>query len=228
MTRKNAQILLEKIVPIITATVPRVVRPTVSEDAQELVQDTIATAAEMLDSVERSGKKPIPRSIAFYSIQRAKSGRRAYQNSGNDLLSPVFRTVNENRLSYLDAPVSEDAENMTMHEFVAGHTQDHSVEVLRRLDWEDFSKTLDRREKLVVKDTAEGRQVRDTAKELGVSSGRIVQIKRLIGNKIRTFFGDNIIAEAGSEPVWKKDLRALREKQEWHYSAMMDNEPEAA
>ncbi len=228
MTAKAARILLTKIVPIITATVPRTVRPTGCEDAEELVQDTIATAAEMLDSVEKAGKRPIPRSIAFYSIQRAKSGRRAYQCSRNDVLSPVFRSAHEDSISYMDAPLSEDAEHMTMHDCIAQRRESPDEEALRRIDWEELMESLSGRDQRILDDTATGRQVKATAEDLAVSPARVVQLKRELGSRIKAFMGDGILKDITAESPWERDLRCIREQSESRYASAMDDEPEAA
>ena len=61
----SAALMLEKqIYPIIRNTIPRTARPMGSEDHEELVQDATASAAEMLDAVEKAGKTPFPNSIA--------------------------------------------------------------------------------------------------------------------------------------------------------------------
>ena len=63
----SAAIMLEKqIYPIIRNTIPRTARPIGSEDSQELIQDATASAAEMIESMEKSGRKPLPNSIAYY------------------------------------------------------------------------------------------------------------------------------------------------------------------
>ncbi len=229
MTTKAAKLLFAKIVPIIAATVPRTVRPTGCEDADELVQDTIATAAEMLDSVEKAGKRPIPRSIAFYSIQRAKSGRRAYQAAKNDILGPVFRTANEDCLSYMDAPLFEDSEqHTTLHDQLQERREDPATEALRRIDWEALMESLDGREQRILDDTATGRQVKATASDLGVSPARVVQLKRELGTRIKAFMGPGILKDITTEPQWRRDLMAVHERNESKYAAKFENDDEAA
>ena len=49
----------------------------------------------MIDAMEKSGKKPIPSSIAYYSIQRTKSGRRSYGDSRTDVMNPGYQMDNE-------------------------------------------------------------------------------------------------------------------------------------
>ena len=34
---------------------------------------------------------------------------------------------------------------------------------------------------------------------------------------IKSFMGDSILADAGSESVWERDIRCLREKGEWKH-----------
>ncbi len=230
MKDKTSQLLLQKIVPIIAAAVPRTVRPTGCEDTEELVQDTIATAAEMLESVEQAGKKPVPRSIAFYSIQRAKSGRRAYQNSHWDVMSPAFLTANEDAVQYMDAPLSDEAEHMTMHDCIAARRESPDEEALRRIDWEELMASLDGRDQRILDDTAVGRQVKATANDLGVSPARVVQLKRELGSRIKAFMGEGILADISNAPQWRREVQAVRERNESRYAARAEDdfEPEAA
>jgi predicted transcriptional regulator of viral defense system len=71
--------LQEEIVPRLSGTVPYSVKCIGSEDAQELVQDSIVMAAKMIDRVERQGKmnKVSASNIGYYTIQHLKSGRRS-------------------------------------------------------------------------------------------------------------------------------------------------------
>ena len=76
MSPAAALILEMQISPIIRSTIPRKAKPIGSEDYQELIQDTLASAAAMIEAMEKSGRELIPNSIAYYSIQRTKCGRR--------------------------------------------------------------------------------------------------------------------------------------------------------
>jgi len=135
MTTATGEILVKEILPILGRTVPRVVNPSDCEDSEELIADTLATAAEMLQSLEKAGRKIPARSVAFYSIQRAKSGRRAYQSGASDPLSPVFRTRNTSAIVPIDAPLSSEGEgSRTMSDFIVAATEDPSETALRRID----------------------------------------------------------------------------------------------
>ena len=228
MNPRTAEMLLNRIRPIIRSTVPRVVKPVDGEDHEELVQDALATAAEMLESIEKSGRKPIPRSIAYYSIQKTKSGRRSYGGSRNDVLSPGFRLDNEGAVESLDAPVFEDCDDSpSVGDTIADRREDPSSIALRRIDWEACLSSLGRRERQVLESVADGQRNMDIAARFKVSPARMTQLKREIGTRIKSFMGEYILNDIAAESPWERDVRCIREKQEWQY-ASQDFEPEAA
>jgi hypothetical protein len=61
MSPQAGEVLVGAVMPIIQATVPRVVKPVGSETFDELVQDGLAIAAAMLDSAERRGQPLLAR-----------------------------------------------------------------------------------------------------------------------------------------------------------------------
>ena len=229
MTTATAEILVKEILPILTVTVPRTVKPVDGEDSEELVQDTIATAAEMLESLEKSHKKILQRSVAFYSIQRAKSGRRAYQNNVADPLCPVFRTRNEAAIVPIDAPFHSDDEGScrTMGDFISSGTEDPAETALRRIDWESFLTTLAARERQILSCIADGWRNIDIARKFKVTPARITQMKGEIASSIKEFMGADILNEISAESLWERDIRMIRESEAYYY-AVDDNEPEAA
>ncbi|MEI7818340.1 MAG: hypothetical protein WCI45_14235, partial [Desulfuromonadales bacterium] len=105
----SAALMLEKqIYPILKVTIPKTVRPMGSEDHEELIQDATASAAEMLESMEKAGKKPLPNSIAYYSIQRTKSGRRSYGDNRTDVMFPGYQMDHEGSLCSMQDPVCDE------------------------------------------------------------------------------------------------------------------------
>ncbi len=231
MTPRTGRTLLEKIVPIIQGTIPKAVKTTRCEDFSEVIQDCIHEAAKMLDAAEKAGKKVPARSVAYFAIQRAKTGRRSWTSSATDAMSPLFAAgSSEERIVSLDSLVSanETSEGFTMHDFISERREDPSAEALRKIDWEDFNATLNRREQLLVRNLAEGRQSNTFAKELGLSPPRITQKKKELGNRIKRFMGDSILEDITAESPWEKDIRCIREKAAWHYAAVNDFEPEVA
>jgi hypothetical protein len=211
--------LADEIYPIIKKTVPRVVRPMGSEDAEELVQDAAASAAEMVEIMEKSGRDPLPRSIAYYSIQRTKSGRRSYGDKRMDILSAGFQMDNDGALSSLEEPLGGDDEgSLTLGDMIAERREDPAAEVTRKLDWEEFSGRQDKRKQRIISEISAGLGTGEIAKLFLISPARIVQLKREIAKDIKSFMGDNILVESGQESVWERDLRCIHEKRESRFA----------
>ena len=82
------ELFMAQIAPIPTAAVPRIVVPVGAEDADELVQDALVAACEAVHRLEKRGQQIIPRSVAYYTIQRLKSGRRSTGSGRTDVMSP--------------------------------------------------------------------------------------------------------------------------------------------
>ena len=211
----SAALMLEtQIYPIIRNTNPRTARPMGSEDHAELVQDATASAAEMIESMEKSGREPLPHSIAYYSIQRTKSGRRSYGDIRSDVMSPGYQMDHEGSLCSMQDPVCEE-EDSTVGDTIASKSEDMATKVLRQIDWNAFIDPLDPRKRRIVEELMYGYGTGEIASLLAVSATRIVQLKREIGQKIKEFMGESILADAGSESVWERDIRCLHEKGEW-------------
>ena len=213
----SAALMLEKqIYPIIRNTIPRTARPIGSEDSQELIQDATASAAEMLESMEKAGKKPLPNSIAYYSIQRTKSGRRSYGDNRSAVMFPGYQMDHEGSLCSMQDPVC-DEDDATVGDTIASRSEDTASKVLRQIDWDAFLDTLDARKRRIVEEMMLGYGTGDIARLLAVTAPRIVQLKREIARKIKEFMGDTILIDVGQESVWERDIRCLREKGEWKY-----------
>ena len=76
MSPEAGELLMGQIAPRLRAAIPKCVQKLGAEDDEELVQDAIVTAAQMLAAVERNGKTVTPGNIAYYTILHMKSGRR--------------------------------------------------------------------------------------------------------------------------------------------------------
>jgi len=57
MTAESGTLLLEEIAPRLRSAIPKCVMPVGAEDSEELVQDAIVTAAQMLKRVEASARR---------------------------------------------------------------------------------------------------------------------------------------------------------------------------
>jgi hypothetical protein len=213
--------MLEKqIYPIIRNTIPRKAKPIGSEDYAELVQDAAAVAAAMIDAMEQSGRAPLPNSIAYYSIQRIKSGRRSYGGSRSDVMNSGYQMDNESSVCSMQAQVGGENEDFSVGDMIASRSEDIAAQVLRQIDWDDFMQTLDARKRMIVQELMLGGSTGEIARRLAVTSARIVQLKREIGQAIRKFMGDAILVDSVSESVWQRDIRGLRERNEWKHTKL--------
>ena len=80
---------MDEVAPRLRATIPHVVRPTGSEDAEELLQDAMTLAAQMLHALEARGKeRSRPGNVCYYVALLMKSGRRSQSANRTDALSP--------------------------------------------------------------------------------------------------------------------------------------------
>jgi len=89
MSPQAGLILVEEIIPRLRSTVPRCVLPVGSEDAEELLQDSIAVAAQMLHNIERSGREVIPAVIACCALLYLQSGWRSNTCSQTDAMAAL-------------------------------------------------------------------------------------------------------------------------------------------
>ena len=208
-----ASILAKEIMPILEGTVPHVASPCPPEDFRELVQDTIAMAAQHIDSVERAGKldSVSASSIAYYAIQRAKSGRRSYGAGRCDILCAGRFMDSGARPIPLDAEAGGSGDSgTTILDLIPAQGDDPATECARRLDWEEFMGSLDRRSQATASMLAEGASGKQLAARLGVSVPRVSQIKRELASKAKAFFGVKAMGEAVAAPEWRRRLRAPR------------------
>lgn len=218
MTIEAGRLLVDEIVPRITAVVGRSVKLVGCEDVEEVTQDAIAMAAKMLDNVEKSGKPNIKAShIAYYCLQHIKSGRRSVGNSVVDVLATGTQLHGKcvvESLSEIDPydHGDDDGGNFSLAEMVSRDTEDPATVAARELDWEKFLKSQDDCSRNIVLFTAEGRNMKDVSRECGLSAHVVQQSKNRLASQIRQFFGESILADVARMPGWRNDLMITRER----------------
>ena len=216
MSPQTGWILQEEIVPRLRSAIPQAVSFIGSEDAQELIQDATAIAARILHNAEAKGKKVASSSVAYYSIQHCRSGRRSVGNSCSDVHGSGTQITGRSRLKSLDETVAIDEESggeiLEFHDILSNDAEDPSMAAARNLDWQSFCAGLSKRERTMVVFVAEGKTLRDAAHVLKVSDSTMQNSKRNLGVKILEFMGLDILVQVQRLPGWKKDLEATREK----------------
>ena len=225
MSPEAGEMLMGRIVPIIAATVPAKVKTVGSEDHAELVQDCIASAAQMIDAAEANGKPLIPRSIAYYAIQRTKSGRRAMSASRTDTMSSAAALDGNAHVESMDEPMQDIGDDgcFTLHDCLASPADDTAQLAGRACDWSEFERHCDDREQAVLRAIAEGRKMNKVAKRFRISAPRICQIRQEIGVRMHDLWGVKALQEITAEPEWRKGMRAPHERSQAKYERRRAN-----
>jgi hypothetical protein len=138
MSPQAGWILQAEVVPRLRASIPRNVHCVGSEDAEELIQDSIAIAAKMLHSAEAAGKTVTAGNIAYYALQLIRSGRRSTGSSVVDVMAPGTQLNGHAWLNSLDEPVADQTsgEGFTFNDVLASDQEDPATIAGRNLDWQ--------------------------------------------------------------------------------------------
>jgi hypothetical protein len=202
------EFFMAQIAPILVAAVPRVVVPVGAEDADELVQDALVAACEAVHRLEKRGQQIVPRSVAYYTIQRLKSGRRSTGAGRTDVMSPGCQLDGKASIASLEEPVhvSDGDEDFTLGDVLAGRKDDPSQMAVRNADWSEFMTMLDGPQQYILKATAEGQSVNSQAEELKVSAPAVCQRRDTIGRRARRFWGDSVLADVQTLPLWRREM----------------------
>lgn len=216
MTPHAGWMLLEEIAPRIKAAsrcLPRVG----ADDAEELYQDGLAIAAQMLDSAERNGKEVAASSIAWYATRHLMCGRRSTYGGRADVLSPAAQLDGRSRLSSLDEETDdpETGEAIPLGEALAWEADDPSQAAARNLDWQAFLDDGDELTGRMIGAFARGDTMRDLKTATGLSDSGLSGRKRQMAARLLEHFGasspDDCLADAGRDPVWMADLVVQRD-----------------
>jgi hypothetical protein len=208
-------LLVEQIAPRLRALVPKSVKPVGAEDTEELVQDAIVIAAQMLHRVEQSGKKFTPGNIAYYALLHMRSGRRSQSANRTDTMAPGTQLDHKSAVLSFEEEVGYDPEldePITLGQLLASEHEDPSMEAARNLDWELFLSTHDYRYGVIIKGMAEGRSLKDTATTQGEWYPGMWALKNRMAEEVREYLGDTAIADTAQTPRWKASIAVDREK----------------
>jgi len=222
MSPKAGQMLLDNVKPIIHAVIGKgLVKTFGTEDAEELEADAVAQAAAIIESAEREGKELAPNSVAYYALRNLQAGRR-WGCSAGDVMSPALRLSGRVKgLESLDAPIGnsdDDSDEFTLLDCLSTAGEDPGTASARELDWNQATEVLENRELEILGATAAGLQGKEISERLSVSTPRIVQIKRNIGQKLRYALGQDALAACVCETAWQGGIRAYQEKKACRYN----------
>lgn len=207
--------LLEQIAPRLRAAIPKCVQKVGAEDDEELVQDAIVTAAQMLATVERKGKTVTPGNIAYYTILHMKSGRRSQCRSRADTMAQGTQLDGKSCVLSFEEEVGFDPEldqPITLGELLTAEHEDPSMVAARNTDWDAFISTHDYRYGPVLRGMVEGRTAKETASSNGEGYSRIYQLQDQMAEDVREFMGEEAIAQAARPPLWRGTVIAEKER----------------
>jgi len=227
MSPRAGFILQDQVVPRLRSAIPNCVHCVGAEDAQELIQDSIAMAAKMLHNTEQAGKKLVQfpskqgnevsaGNISYYVIEHIKSGRRSTGSSTVDVYGSGTQLKGNTRLNSLEEVVASSDENggeiFELHDVLSRDEEDPGTKAARKMDWSQFVSGLTAREQAVIECLVEGRSLRHAAKRFRVCDSTMQGDKRNLAVKILEFHGADILVQVQRTPRWKQDLEATREK----------------
>ena len=215
MSPATARMLIEQVLPRIKSAVPNSVKRVGCEDVDELIQDTAAQAAYALESCENRGVPIYPASVAYYAVQRAKSGRRSYGATRTDAMCPACQLDGNSTLASMDEhlPCDDEDAGATLHDVLSNDTEDPSQIAGRELDWESLLADLDDRELAIVEATANGDKLDRLASRFHISAPRITQIKQAIGKQVKARWGSTVLADIARSPRWSSSLMATWQRE---------------
>jgi len=132
--------LMDQVLPRLISAVPNAVPFIAPENAEDLVQDGVAIAARMMDNAEKNGKRVVESpgktngryckkakevtcgNIAYYTIQKLRSGRRSTGGSSSDVHAAMTQLYGRSSLSSLDGEtgsIDHVGEPLLLHDVLA-------------------------------------------------------------------------------------------------------------
>jgi DNA-binding NarL/FixJ family response regulator len=214
MSPQAGFVLQDQVVPRLRSAIPKAVHCIGSEDAEELVQDSIAMAAKMFHNAEQANKKVSAGNIAYYTIQHIKSGRRSTGSSVVDVLAAGTQLQGNTRINSLEEVVAEDeaGEIFELHDVLSGDEEDPRTRAARKMDWEGFMAGLSSRDQAIIQFMIEGKTCPSMAKQLKIHHSTVRTKTKNIAIKVAEFMGADILIQTQRKPGWRDALTATRER----------------
>ena len=215
MSPEAGEMLMGQIAPRLRSAIPKCVHPVGAEDAEELVQDAIATAAQMLHNVEAAGKKVTAGNIPYFAILHMKSGRRSVCRSRADVMACGTQLDHKSCVLSLEEEVGyhEDlGEPIALGELLASRADDPSMAGSRNVDWEEFLKNSDQRYRGILEAIAAGKKPRDVAEAAGLTYVQLQWIRLNLAADLLEHMGEQILDESVQAPAWRGALRVKSER----------------
>ena len=215
MSPKAGFVLLDQIAPRLRAIIPHVVRPTGAEDAEELLQDALAMAAQMLHALEARGKEVTVGNICYYVTLLMKSGRRSQSAGRTDVLSPGTMLDGKSLALSLEESVGscpETGETVALGDLLAGTHEDPATAAARNLDWAEFVEGHDSRYTAMLLCAVSSQPMNSLGGKPGASNSALSSRKRQLAGDIRAYMGENVLREVCQRSRWQAEVEGEHER----------------
>ncbi len=206
---------MDQIAPRLRAAVSHI-KPMGSEDAEELLQDGLALAAQMLHALEARGKTVTPGNVCYYVALLMKSGRRSQSANRTDVLSPGAMLDGRSLALSMEEALglcSETGETVSLGDLLAGTHEDPASAAARNLDWAEFLDGHDDRYTALVRCAVAGQPANSLKRKLKVSDSTLSACKRNLAADIREVMGADVLATVCRRPQWQADVEGEQERQ---------------
>src|SRR3954468_24218267 len=194
MSPHASWLLVSEIVPRLSSSIPKSVRPVGCEDWEELIQDGTAIAAQILVSAEAKGKSPSAGNVAFYTTRLLQAGRRSTGSLNADALGIRAQINHRSSVVSMDQSIDgeSDGEGFTLADLITSTADDPAGAAMRKIDWELFLGTLDCDLRRLVQWLADGRSLIILARQWKISPASATRRKQRLADAASDFFGADI------------------------------------
>jgi len=217
MSPETGWLLLDQVAPRLGASIPRNVKCVGAEDHQELVQDAICMSAKMLDRLEQQGKlgRTVgPSSVAYYTVEHMRSGRRSGGSSSVDAMGICTQYHGQSELHSLQEVVAETecGDVLELHDTMTTASDDPSTIAARHLDWQLVLAGLSELELRFVQGLADGLSLRQIGWHYKVKISRLRELQQRLAGKVVEIMGLDVLATVALRPQWKVNLLTMNEQ----------------
>ena len=205
---------MQEIAPRLKSAIPGV-RKVGAEDDQELLQDGLTMAAEMLHNLETRGKSVTPGNIAYYCLLPLRSGRRSYSGGRTDVMGSGTQLDRSSMVLSFEEEVGFDeeiGEPITLGELLTTESEDPAMTAGRNLDWEEFIEGHDHRFEAILDAVGRGETMKPVARRYGCSLSTISTLRRQLSEDLQEAFGKEILLDVARRPEWQSTIRVERER----------------
>ena len=173
-------------------------------------------AATMLDSLERKGRVVPPQSIAYYTLQALRSGRRSGYAGRMDAMCPAASLDRAVHVRSMDEVLGVDPEypdhDLTFHDMLSSGGESADISAGRKIDWDEALLQMDDRMRGVLEGPAEGVGTGEMAMRYCVSPPRICQVREAAGERIQEAWGGDPVKDATAEAKWNRHVRSYAQR----------------